>query len=462
MSWFHKNVLLGDLDITDHPWDKRICPFDTKDIHNDRETKHIHHHASAQKQLPMLEDFQGTAGRDPWWLQEEVGRRGIVTCFREGQLSPWPKEAGDQRCKGAGPVMEPGAHPSQAPQDKKAEPQQETRTQTIECHGQVLMLGEHWRQNERGLTLQDILEQGPTNGPPGTSSTRATSGHSSSSTCSRRCLKRSRSPSRSSDDRSSNGADCRAAKCKRFTQKLPDDRLEAEDRRECEGESDAARASADTPGSRAAEDPASGCRDPPQPPEPPEPPEPDSRLLLVLCRASALRSQLPRLQLLLQQVHARHRSPPSALVGIVMHPRPDEEAEARRCMETLLCSAFAPHSPTVEVHTAVFSPSRPEGTLDVQLATNRAHRVAAHGRVRLVDRGTQTDGEGPEDEGWERQAAEDVPRRETSNAEGGLCPDPTGPSSEQVSDVTVLLLALLLTPLSEDELDFCSQGCSLG
>ncbi|KAM7105598.1 spermatogenesis-associated protein 3 isoform 2-T2 [Molossus nigricans] len=269
--------------------------------------------------------------------------------------------------------MEPGAHPSRAPEDKKAEPQQETQTQTIQCQGQVLLLGEHWRQNERGLTLQDILEQVPTNAPSGTSSTRATSGHSSSSNSSRRCLKRS-------GERSSNGADCPAAKCKRFAQTLPDDGLEAEDRRQ--GECEAARASAETPGSRA-EDPAPGCWAPPQPPEPPEP---DSRLLLVLCRASALRSRLPRLQLLLQRVHARHGRPPAALVGIVVHPRRDEEAEARRRMETLLCSAFAPHSPAVEVHTAVFSPSRPEGTLDVQLAANRAHRV------RLVDRGTQTDG----------------------------------------------------------------------
>ena len=85
-----------------------------------------------------------------------------------------------------------------------------------------------------------------------------------------------------------------------------------------------------------------------------------------------LRSNLRRLRLLLQQVQARDRRPLAALVGIVVQPRPEEEEEARRPTETLLCSAFAPHRPTVEVHTAVFSPSRPEGSLDVPRVGSRA------------------------------------------------------------------------------------------
>uniref|UniRef100_A0A671F3H0 Spermatogenesis associated 3 n=1 Tax=Rhinolophus ferrumequinum TaxID=59479 RepID=A0A671F3H0_RHIFE len=275
--------------------------------------------------------------------------------------------------------MEPGAQPSRAQQDLKADSQQQAPAQTIEGHGQVLLLGEFWKQDECCLTLQDVL-QDPTNPPAGPSSIRATSGHSSSSNCARQRPKRSR-------DSSSNDADCPAAKSKRSTQEWPRNRHEAVDPPECEPE--AAQAQAGTPGPGAPEDPASGCWDPSQPPAPPEP---GARLLLVLCRASALRSQLPRLQLLLQQVHARHRCPPAALVGIVVQPRPDEEVEARHCMETLLCSAFGPHSPAVEVHTAVFSPRRPEGTLDVQRAPSPAHKVKARGCVSLVDRGTQTDG----------------------------------------------------------------------
>lgn len=134
-------------------------------------------------------------------------------------------------------------------------------------------------------------------------------------------------------------------------------------------------------------------------------------------RASALRSQLPRLQLLLQQVRDQGHRPPPALVGIVVQPRHDEAAEARRRMETLLCSAFAPHSASEEVHTAVFCPSRPEGTLDLQLAASGAHKGASPGCVPLVDRATQTDGEGPEGGGPERQVATGVPGWET-NTEG--------------------------------------------
>uniref|UniRef100_A0A8C7A4Q7 Spermatogenesis associated 3 n=1 Tax=Neovison vison TaxID=452646 RepID=A0A8C7A4Q7_NEOVI len=195
----------------------------------------------------------------------------------------------------------PGAGPSRAPQDRKAESQQQARAQTVEGHGRILLFGELWRQDEDCLTV-----------------------------CATRQRKR---PGNSGWD----GADCPAAKSRRC----------------------------------AAEPPPSGGWVPcPAPQRSP-------RLLLVLCRASALRSNLPRLQLLLQQVHARHRQPPAALVGIVVQPRPEEEAEARRRMETLLCSAFAPHRPSVEVHTAVFRPSRSDCALDVQPAASTGRNARA-------------------------------------------------------------------------------------
>lgn len=118
--------------------------------------------------------------------------------------------------------------------------------------------------------------------------------------------------------------------------------------------------------------------------------EPGKQLLLVLCHASALYTQLPRLQLLLQQVRVQDRRPPAALVGILVQPRPDEEAESRRRLEDLLYSVFSSDNPEVEVHTAVFCPNRPQGVLHVQRAASPEHMVP------LMDRQTQTDGEGPE------------------------------------------------------------------
>lgn len=382
-----------------HSWDKGMYLLDTEDMQNDKGNQS--HYTAPSSNLPRLEYFQGIASRGPWSQQEEVGRRGIVTCSREGQLFPWPSEAGSQRGKRATQDMEPGAQPSRAPGEGEAEPQQQAPAQSIEGHGQVVLLGELWRQDECCLTLKNILEQVPTNQPSRPSSIRATSGHSSSSNCARRRLKRSA-------DSSWKCADCPAAKCKRYSQKRPCDGRKTGDPQECERE--AAPAPARTPGSRSTEDAAPDCQERRQPPAAPEP---QAQLLLVLCRAAALASQLPRLQLLLQQVLARSGRPLAALVGIIVQPRRDEEAEARRRMETLLCSAFAPHSPSVEVYTAVFCPSRPEGTLDIQPAASQGRKRAARGCVPLVDQATQTDGEGPEGGGWERQVAAVVPRWET-------------------------------------------------
>ncbi|EPY82335.1 hypothetical protein CB1_000661026 [Camelus ferus] len=118
-------------------------------------------------------------------------------------------------------------------------------------------------------------------------------------------------------------------------------------------------------------------------------------------------------------------------------------------METLLCSAFAPHSPSVEVYTAVFCPSRPEGTLDIQPAASQGRKRAARGCVPLVDQATQTDGEGPEGGGWERQASnastgqqpgpQALPAPEVSHSAGGvLSPDTdtkASPRSKKTEDL---------------------------
>ena len=176
--------------------------------------------------------------------REEVGGRGIVTCPREEQYFPWPSEAPAQRGKGAGLAMEPGAQPSRALGEGKAEPQQQAPTQCIEGHGQVVLLGELWKQDECCVTLQNILEQDPTDPPSRPSSIRATSGHSNSSNCARGRLKRS------GDSSWKQGADCPAAKSKRCSQKQPCEPCKARDapERQCKA------APAGTPGSGPAED----------------------------------------------------------------------------------------------------------------------------------------------------------------------------------------------------------------
>lgn len=268
--------------------------------------------------------------------------------------------------------MEPGAGPSGAPQDRKAGSQRQARAQPVQGHGQILLFGELWTRDEGCLTPRDAAEQqAPDDRCAGPSSARAGS-------CPSSCATRRRK--RSGDSRW-DGADCPAAKSRRCAQERPRDRCEAAD--PCERAP--AAAGSDPSCCEAAEAPRSGGGLPcPAAPR-------SARLLLMLCRASALRSQLPRLQLLLQQVHARDRPPPAALVGIIVQPRPGEEAEARRRMESLLRSAFEPHSPSVEVHTAVFSPSRSDCALDVQPAASPGHHAGARGRVPLVDRETQTD-----------------------------------------------------------------------
>uniref|UniRef100_A0A8C5YMV3 Uncharacterized LOC107138779 n=1 Tax=Marmota marmota marmota TaxID=9994 RepID=A0A8C5YMV3_MARMA len=253
----------------------------------------------------------------------------------------------------------PRAQPSVARESSEA--QQEILAQSIEGRGRVLLVRELWKQDDCCKDLQNFPEQASTHQLTRSSSTRATIGHSTSSNCTRRGLKRSGD---SSTDNSENNAYYPAAKSKRSAEKAGRSRCKYADPREPETPGTSPR----TPGPAAAENPATSCRAVGQPRTAPEQ---GAQLLLVLCRASALCSQLPRLQLVLEQVRARDCRPPAALIGILVQPQPDEEAEARCLLENLLCGIFAQHNPAVEVHTAVFCPGRPQGVLDVQRAASQ-------------------------------------------------------------------------------------------
>lgn len=246
----------------------------------------------------------------------------------------------------------PGEQPSRAPKKEKIEEQPETTSQSVSGRGRVLLIREFFKQDESYTTL------------PNTQATDCQSSYPR-----RRRLKRT-------GDSLADNPEAPAAKRRAKMPQLS--RLKKEDLLDCEEPWAPQR----NPGSEAAEIAELSS-------------EPGKQLLLVLCHASALDTQLPRLQLLLQQVRVQERRPPAALVGILVQPQPDEEDESRRRLGDLLYSVFSSDNPGVEVHTAVFCPSRPQGVLDVQRADNQAHMV------HLVDRQTQTDGEGPEGGDWD-------------------------------------------------------------
>lgn len=114
-------------------------------------------------------------------------------------------------------------------------------------------------------------------------------------------------------------------------------------------------------------------------PAPPSAP-PAGQLVFFLCRAPSLRGRAARLREVLRGVREQSRGAPAALVGVIVQPRPEEEAEARRRLEELLLEVFQPPesgpgaAPRVEVHTAVFRPGRPEGALEVKKAACEALR----------------------------------------------------------------------------------------
>lgn len=243
----------------------------------------------------------------------------------------------------------PGEQPSRAPKKRKIEKQSETPSQSVSGRGRVLLIREFFKQEESYKTLPDDTQE---------------TDYQSNCSSVRPRLKRT-------GDSLADNPEAPAAK--RRAETLQFSRLKGKDLLDCE----APRAPRGTPDSEAAEVPELSS-------------EPGKQLLLVLCHASALDTQLPRLQLLLQQVRVQDRRPPAALIGILVQPRPDEEAESRRRLGDLLYNVFSSDNPGVEVHTAVFCPNRPQGVLDVQRATNQGRMVP------LVDRQTQTDGEGPE------------------------------------------------------------------
>lgn len=257
----------------------------------------------------------------------------------------------------------PGEQPSRASEEEHVEAQ--TLNQAIFGRGRMLLIREVLKREESYTCLQNFPGQPPEDLNAELSNTQAIDCQSTSGSC-RRGLKRP-------GDSLADNPEAPAAKSRSLTEKpekpeKPEDFLGLNKK--------------NSSGCEAVE--IAELR-----------PEPGRQLLLVLCHASALGTQLPRLQLLLQQVRVQDRRPPAALVGILMQPRPSEEAESRRRLEDLLCSVFASDNPEVEVHTAVFSPSRSQGVLDVQRAASQAHMPP------LVDRQTQTDGEGPEGGDWD-------------------------------------------------------------
>ncbi|XP_053131284.1 uncharacterized protein LOC128336124 [Hemicordylus capensis] len=123
-------------------------------------------------------------------------------------------------------------------------------------------------------------------------------------------------------------------------------------------------AAADTPG-----EPSSAHQPPPSSQlQLPSPAAPSGQLIFFLCRASSLQERAERLREVLRGVREQSRGAPAALVGVIVQPRPEEEREARGRLEDLLSEVFpaaAPEGVPVEIHTAVFSPGRPAGALQL-------------------------------------------------------------------------------------------------
>lgn len=171
MPWFHKNPFyleawaygsiygIKGFDLLTSKTNKMIEELNTAGLHR------------APEQLPCVGRF----------LRKRPGAGSFDMLQRRTTL-PWPRETGAQRCKGAGPDLEPGPsllgpHGT----DLKAKPQQQALARTIKGHGHVLLLGELWQQDECCLTVQDILEQDPTHRPTELFVGPSHSGHGSSS-----------------------------------------------------------------------------------------------------------------------------------------------------------------------------------------------------------------------------------------------------------------------------------------
>ncbi|XP_021018089.1 spermatogenesis-associated protein 3 isoform X4 [Mus caroli] len=152
----------------------------------------------------------------------------------------------------------PGEQPSRVPKKEKIEEQPETPSQSVSGRGRVLLIREFFKQDESYTTLPN---------------TQATDCQNSCRSARQR-LKRTR-------DSLADNPEAPAAKRAKMPQLS---RLKKEDLLDCEKPW----APQGNPGSEAAEIAELSS-------------EPGKQLLLVLCHASALDTQLPRLQLLLQQ-----------------------------------------------------------------------------------------------------------------------------------------------------------------
>ncbi|XP_051010190.1 uncharacterized protein LOC127196483 isoform X2 [Acomys russatus] len=185
----------------------------------------------------------------------------------------------------------PGEQSSRAPK-KKVETQPGTLNESISGRGRVLLIREFLKQEESYTTLQNFPGQPPKD-PNSEPAYNIQTDCESSSSNGRRGLKR---PGDSLED----NPEAPAAKSKRWAEKpeKPEEPrlsgLKEKDLPACEAAEIAELHS-----------------------------EPGKQLLLVLCHASALGTQLPRLQLLLQKVRFQDRRPPAALVGILVQPRPE-------------------------------------------------------------------------------------------------------------------------------------------
>ncbi|XP_034277269.1 uncharacterized protein LOC117667786 [Pantherophis guttatus] len=97
------------------------------------------------------------------------------------------------------------------------------------------------------------------------------------------------------------------------------------------------------------------------------PSTPSGQLIFFLCRPSSLRERPDRLREVLQGVRDQSRDSPAALVGVIVQPRPDEEKSALVQLEKLLREIFQSEGAgSMEVHTAVFAPGRPDGALELK------------------------------------------------------------------------------------------------
>ncbi|XP_019401964.1 PREDICTED: uncharacterized protein C2orf72 homolog [Crocodylus porosus] len=115
-----------------------------------------------------------------------------------------------------------------------------------------------------------------------------------------------------------------------------------------------------------------------------------SQLIFFLCRASCLQNKQAEIQEVLKEVKKYTCKAPAALVGIVMQPKKNEEAQARKLMETLLWGVF-PRQPCnrrrqgskqgqekeieleeVQVEVEIFIPGQPRGKLAIMKAACRA------------------------------------------------------------------------------------------